>query len=140
MILKIIKVCWGYFYWDKVIWCTISIFKKGCVLFVECIELPSLKVRKHGFKWWFYRFLSILPWVDFLWNFLMYQVQIVFYSLWYFANSVEYVKEILNKHNADFEYNYPLLFLAFLYIVYVFEIILLNNTFTINSFTYVFIK
>ena len=70
----------------------------------------------------------------------MYQVQIVFYSLWYFANSVEYVKEILNKHSADFEYNYPLLFLAFLYIVYVFEIILLNNTFTINSFTYVFIK
>lgn len=118
----------------KVIWCTISIFKKGCVLFVECIELPSLKVRKHGFKWWFYCFLSILPWLDFLRNFLMYQVQTVFYSIWCFANSVEYVKEILNKHSADFECNYPL-FLAFLYTVYVFEIILLNNIFTINSFT-----
>ena len=70
----------------------------------------------------------------------MYQVQIVFCSLWYFANSVEYVKEILNKHSVDFEYNYPLFSLALLYTVYVFEIILLNKTFTINSFTYVFIK
>ena len=107
----------------------------------KCIKCSTKKkIRAHGFEWWFYRFLSILPWLDFLWNFLMYQVQIVFNSLWYFANSVEYVKEILNKHSADFEYNYPLLFLAFLYTVYVFEIILLNNTFAINSFTYVFIK